>query len=61
MKPFATITVILLGLVALLHLLRLWFGWTVTVDSTTIPMWASVVGLVIAAGLGVGLWRETRG
>lgn len=58
MKPFTTTTLIVLALVAIVHVLRLGLGWTVTIDGAEIPMWASAVGLVIAAGLAVGLWRE---
>ena len=60
MKPFTTTTLGLLTLVAIVHALRLLMGWSITVDGTDIPTWASVVGFVIAAGLAVGLWRETR-
>lgn len=60
MKLFTTATLVILALVAVLHALRLGLGWTVTVGGADIPMWASVVGFVIAAGLTVGLWRETR-
>ncbi len=60
MKPFTTIAAVILALVALLHLLRLYMGWEVTVNGLVIPMWASVLGLVIAAGLAVMLLREAR-
>jgi hypothetical protein len=60
MKPFTTATLVILALVAIVHVVRLLLGWSVTVDGTDIPIWASVVGFVIAAGLVAGLWRETR-
>jgi hypothetical protein len=60
MKPFTAATLVILALVAMVHVLRLLFGWSVTIDGTDIPMWASVVAFVIPAGLAVGLWRETR-
>jgi hypothetical protein len=60
MKPFTTATLIVLVLVALVHALRLGQGWIITVNGVDIPMWVSIVGLVIAGGLAVGLWRETR-
>ncbi len=50
-KTFATIAAAIFALVALLHLLRLVMGWSVVVDSWTVPMWVSWVGLVVAAGL----------
>lgn len=60
MKPAVTITVVFLLFVALLHLLRLVVGVSVTVDGTTIPMWASVVACLGPAALAVWLWREHR-
>jgi hypothetical protein len=43
-----------------MHALRLVLGWSVTVNGSDIPMWVSIVALVITVGLAVGLWRETR-
>ena len=39
------------ALVALLQLIRAVAGWPVTVADTTIPLWASWVACVVAAGL----------
>jgi hypothetical protein len=50
-KTFATITAVIFALVALLHLLRLVMGWSIVIDSWTVPMWLSWVGLVVAGGL----------
>jgi hypothetical protein len=60
MKPIATITIILLTTVAASHALRLVFGVTMTVGSTDIPMWGSVVGAVVPGTLAVLLWKEGR-
>ena len=57
-KPFTTITVVVLAVVALLHALRLLFAWSVIVEGTAVPGWVSIVGLIAAAGLAVGTWRE---
>ncbi len=38
-KTFATIAAAIFALVALLHLLRLVMGWSVVIDSWTVPMW----------------------
>jgi hypothetical protein len=56
-KPFTIAAVVIFAIVAVTHLLRLLLGWGVTIAGIDIPMWASVVGLVVA-GLVVGLWRE---
>ncbi len=60
MKPFTTIAIVIFSLMAALHVLRLIFGWEAVIDGLVIPMWASVVGLIIAGGLAVMLWRESR-
>ena len=59
-KPFTTITVVLLLLIALVQLLRFVLGWEVTVNGVTVPVWVSGIAFVIAAGLAVMVWRETR-
>jgi hypothetical protein len=50
-KTFATIAAVIFALVALLHLLRLVMGWSVVIDSWTVPMWVSWVGLAVAGSL----------
>ena len=59
MKPFATATVAIFALVAIVHLVRLLAGWSVSVNWIDIPMWVSVIALVFAGGLALGLWRES--
>ncbi len=58
MKPATVVTVLFLFVVALLHLVRLILGVTVTVDGTTVPMWASVVASIGPAALAIWLWIE---
>ena len=60
MKPFAAFAVLVFSLVALLQLLRAFFGWEVTVNGLFIPLWASVIACLVAAALAFALWRETR-
>jgi hypothetical protein len=57
-KPFTVAAVIIFAIVAVMHLLRLVLGWNATLDGTEIPMWVSVVALVLTGGLAIGLWRE---
>ena len=59
-KPFTLLAVLVFAIVAIIHLLRLVFGWEVTINGAAVPLWASVLGIVIAAGLAVMLWRESR-
>ncbi len=60
MKPFATIAVCIFALIALVHLFRLIWGFEVVVGGSMLPQWISVPGLIIAAGLALMLWRESR-
>ena len=57
-KPFTGVVVVVLSLVALLQLLRLVLGWAITINGVAIPLWASGVALVVAAGLAAMVWRE---
>ena len=60
MKPFTTIAIIIFALVALLHVLRMIFGWEAVINGLVMPMWVSVVGTIIAGGLAIMLWRESQ-
>ena len=60
MKPFTTIAVAFLALIAVVHLLRLFAGWEVIVVGFAIPVWWSAFGLLIAGGLSVMVWREAH-
>lgn len=60
MKPFSLIAALVLGLVALLQLLRVILGWSVVVDGLAIPLWASAVACLVAAVLAAMVWREAR-
>jgi hypothetical protein len=59
-KPFTTISIIVFSIIAFIHLLRLFFGWEVIINGMIIPIWVSVPGFLIAAGLALMLWRESR-
>lgn len=67
MKSSTTIAAVVFALVAGLHLARIVLGWhviigesVVAVGGTAIPMWASYLGVIIAGGLAVMLWRESH-
>ncbi len=60
MKPAALLATVFLSLVAVLHVLRLVFQTQFIVGSTEIPMWASVLAVVVPGALAVWLWREQR-
>jgi len=50
-KTFNLVAGVIFAVAALLHLSRLYFGWSAVLDDWTVPMWVSWLGLVIAAGL----------
>jgi hypothetical protein len=59
-KPFTLIAVVLLSLIAVMQLLRFVLGWEVTLNGVSIPVWASGIAFVVAAGLAVTVWLEAR-
>jgi hypothetical protein len=59
-RPFTKVAAIIFAAIALVHLLRLIYGWAVTVLGADVPSWTSVVGLAIAGVLAAGLWWEAR-
>ena len=60
MKPFTTVAVVFLALIAVVHLLLLFLAWEVTVVGFVIPVWWSALGLVIPGALALMVWRESR-
>lgn len=60
MKPAASLAAILLGLMALLHLIRLVARTDIVVGGVAVPVWASLIGVLLPGGLALALWREGR-
>lgn len=58
MKPFTALAVILLLAIAIGHLLRVMYSWHVTLAGRLVPMWVSVVAIVVATTLAGLVWRE---
>ena len=48
---YNTITAVLFLVVALLHLLRIIFGWPTQIGDASVPIWASWLALVVTAAL----------
>lgn len=57
-RSITLVAVVVFSLVSLLQLLRLLLGWDIAINGITIPLWASGVAFVVAAGLAVMVWRE---
>jgi hypothetical protein len=60
MKPFTTIAIVFLSLIAIMQLTRFVRGWEVMINGVSIPLWASGLAFVVAGGLAAMLWRESR-
>jgi hypothetical protein len=60
MKPYTTAAAVLLGVVALAHLYRLIRPFDIVVAGWAVPQWVSAAALVVAGGISVMLWRESR-
>ncbi len=50
-KTVAVVSGVVFILVALLHLLRLIFGWSAVFNGWSVPMWVSILGLIVAGAL----------
>jgi hypothetical protein len=60
MKPFTTLAVVLLALIALAQATRFLLGWEVTIHGIVVPVWLSGIAVVIVGGIAAMLWRESR-
>ena len=59
-KPFTVISIVVFSLISVVQFLRFILGWEVTVNEVSIPVWVSGIAFVVAAGLAVMVWLETR-
>ena len=60
MKPFTTIAILLLAIVALVHLYRFVRGLDVVVNGTAVPLWVSAVATLVAGTVSLMVWRESK-
>ena len=60
-KPFTWIAAALFALGAIVHIIRLFTHFEVTIGSHTIPIWCSYVAIVVGAFMSWMLCREARG
>lgn len=60
MKPIARLATIFLALVSITQFLRLVLQVEVMAGGVRIPLWASAVACVVAGGLAILLWRESK-
>jgi hypothetical protein len=57
-KSASKLAAVLLALVAIAHLARLVWQLPITIGRYDVPMWFSVVGVVIPGALAMALYRE---
>ena len=56
-RAFVLLTSSIFALIALLHALRLIYGWDVTIGEWTVPVWLSAIGFLIAGYLALEGFR----
>jgi hypothetical protein len=56
-RTYNAVTAALFLIVAVLHLLRIVFGWTADIGGLAIPIWVSWLGLVVAGALAYSGFR----
>jgi len=59
-RTYCVVSATIFSVVALAHLTRLFNGWPVEIDTMTVPMLASWLGLIIPGSLAVWGFREVR-
>ncbi len=59
-KQASLVAAILLWLIALAQLLRVLFRVEVTAGGVNIPLWVSILAVIVLGALGLWLWGERR-
>ena len=59
-KPFTKVAAVLFALGACIHLIRLLTQFTILVAGHILPLWVSVIGVILTAAFAVMLWRESK-
>ena len=53
-KAYLIVSTLIFAVVAVMHLLRLVLGWPVVLGMTSIPLWVSMLAVLVSAG--VAIW-----
>ena len=59
-KTFSVIAGVIFALVALVHLVRIYFGWSIVIGGWSVPMWPSWIAFVVAGALSYFGLRTVR-
>ncbi|MDH3646333.1 MAG: hypothetical protein OER80_06135 [Gammaproteobacteria bacterium] len=60
MKMGTLLAIVLFGLVTLAHLLRLLLSTEIVIENWQVPMWVSLLGVIVPATVALLLFRESR-
>ena len=50
-RAYLLVTAVIFSLLALLHLVRIIFGWSAMLGSWSVPMWLSWIAIIVACAL----------
>jgi hypothetical protein len=56
-KAYLIVSTLIFAVVAVMHLLRLVLGWSVVLGMTSIPLWVSMLAVLVSAS--VAIWGLT--
>lgn len=59
-KTFNQVSCLIFLLVAVLHVLRLFLGWSANMGGWEIPMWISIFGAIVAAFLAWSAYKMEK-
>ena len=59
-KTYLHVTKTIFGIIALLHLLRIIFGWGAVIGSVVIPLWLSILAFIVAGYLSYSGYRLSK-
>jgi hypothetical protein len=60
MKTGSKLAILVFSIVAILHLLRMVFGVSLTIGNWLVPQWISVIGVVGPGVIAWMLWKESK-
>lgn len=60
MNTFTKLGSIVFGLIFVLHVLRLAYGWEAQISGWVVPLWLSSAAIGLSAVMAWGLWKESK-
>ena len=59
-RTFSLVAGVVFGLVALAHVLRIAWGWSIVIQDLSVPMWASWIAVIVMGYLAYEGFRLAR-